>query len=229
MRQAIRGRGGRRRAGLRMRHSEPGEYPDCVERLVWDGHDCAGTRERPPLGARLGRTATLGCLGEALRRVTIFAVRRVDPSVAIVVRPDGDRRFLGLGPGYIVESPRPPLHRAIFGSDDEPDAYRDQRCRRRRAVLARAVTTPLYEKRPLSVTSERPADRRYLRGDGVHSVVSFDAWSAIKGFDRGGVPFIEAGDRFRLLLRACTYGPAAPPGLGGIDQRIVVRLDPVRR
>jgi hypothetical protein len=112
---------------------------DCEERLVWNGHDYGGTRARPPLGERLGRTATLGCGGEPNRRVTIFGIRGVSPSVAIAVRPDGEPRFLGLGPGYIVESPRHPLHRAVFGSDDEPDAYKGQRCRTPRSVLARAA------------------------------------------------------------------------------------------
>jgi hypothetical protein len=201
---------------------------DCEERLVWNGHDYGGTRARPPLGERLGRTATLGCGGEPNRRVTIFGIRGVSPSVAIAVRPDGEPRFLGLGPGYIVESPRHPLHRAVFGSDDAPDAYEGQRCRRPRSVVARAVTTPVYEDKPLKVAAARRADRPYLRGRGVRGQVSFDAGSAIEGFDRGGVPFIEAGDRLRLLLRACTYGPEADPGLRGISKLVVARLGPVR-
>lgn len=95
----------------------------CVERLVWKGREYGGTGALPPLGHRLGRTATLGCDGEPSRQVTIFGVRGVSPSVAVAVRADGERRSLGLGPGYIVESPRHPLHRAVFGADDEPDAY----------------------------------------------------------------------------------------------------------
>jgi hypothetical protein len=201
---------------------------DCEERLVWNGHDYGGTRARPPLGERLGRTATLGCRREPNRRVTIFGIRGVSPSVAIAVRPDGERRFLGLGPGYIVESPRHPLHRAVFGADDAPDAYKGQRCRRPRSVLARALTTPVYETRSLTVAAERRADRPYLRGHGVRGIVSFDAGSVIEGFDRGGVPFIKAGDRLRLVLRACKYGPQASPGLRGLDRLVVVRLGPVR-
>jgi hypothetical protein len=203
-------------------------HQDCVERLVWKGHDYGGTMGRPPLGERLGRTATLGCGGEPSRRVTIFSIRGVSPSVAIAVQPRGGHRFLGLGPGYIVESPRHPLHRAVFGTDDEPDAYEGQRCRPPRSVLARAVTTPVYEEKPLTVAAARGADRAYLRGRGVRGEVSFGAGSAIEGFDRGGVPFIEAGDRLRLLLRACTYGPEADPGLRGISNLVVVRLGRVR-
>lgn len=87
---------------------------ECVERLVWKGQDYGGDRYKPPLGERLGRTATLGCKGEPNRQVTIFKVRGVSPSIAIAVKPDGQRRFLGLGPGYIVESPRHPLHARFF-------------------------------------------------------------------------------------------------------------------
>jgi hypothetical protein len=43
-----------------------------------------------------------------------------------------------------------------------------------------------------------------------------------------GVQFIEAGDRFRLLLRVCRYGREAQPGLRAVDQGRVVRLDSVR-
>jgi hypothetical protein len=86
----------------------------AFERLVWKGQDYGGDRYKPPLGERLGWTATLGCKGEPNRQVTIFKVRGVSPSIAIAVKPDGQRRFLGLGPGYIVESPRHPLHRAVF-------------------------------------------------------------------------------------------------------------------
>jgi hypothetical protein len=196
---------------------------DCVERLVWQGHDWGGTRGRPPLGPRLGRTATLGCSGEPARQVTIYGVRGVDPSVAIAVQPHGSHRWLGLGPGYIAESPRHPLHRLLFGAH-EPDEYVDQVCRRPRSLPARARTTPIYEGRPLRVAAERPADRRYLRGRNVGGVLTLDVRSVLKGVDRGGVPFVKAGDRLRLVLRACVYGPQAPDGLRGLHKLIVVRL-----
>jgi hypothetical protein len=199
---------------------------ECVERIVWHGQEYGGTRHRAPLGERLGRTATLGCRGEPNRHVAIFSVQGVRPAVAIAVRPDGGARFLGLGAGYIVESRRHPLHRAVFETDHEPDAFAHQRCRRPRIVMARALTTPVYQTKSLVIAAERRADRRYLRGDGVRGVVSFDAGSTIHGFDRGGVPFVKAGDRFRVVLRACTYGPEAPPGLRGLDRLVVVRLGP---
>jgi len=200
---------------------------DCVERLLWSGGEYGGTPGRPPLGEVLGRTATLGCGGEPSREVTIFSVRGVHPSVAIAVRPEGGRRFLGLGPGYLVESPRHPLHDVVFGSESQPDTYRGYDCRRPRSVLARAVTTPVHETTSLIVAAERRADRSYLRGRGADGVLTFDAGSVIEGFDRHGIPFIEVGDRFRLLLRACTGGSEAPPGLRGLDKRIVVMLSPV--
>jgi hypothetical protein len=197
---------------------------DCEERLVWQGHDWGGARGRPPLGARLGRTWTRGCGDERNERVTIYGVRGVDPSVAIAVQPRGTHRYLGLAPGYIVESPRHPLHRLLFGAH-EPNEYADQICRRPRSVPARARTTPIYQGRPLRVAAERSADRRYLRGHNVDGVLAFDVRSVLDGVDRRGVPFVKAGDRLRLVLRACVYGPQAPDGLRGLHKLIVVRLE----
>jgi hypothetical protein len=196
---------------------------ECVERLVWKGRDYGGDSYRPRLGDRLGRTATLDCDGSPNRRITVFSIPAVSPSVAIAVKPDGDRRFLGLGPGYIVESPRHPLHSAVFGSKDRPDVFRDQRCRPHRVVLARAVTTPVYGTKWLTVAAERPADRPYLRGRGVRGTVTFDATTALDGLERNGAPYIATGDRLRLTLRACRFGPEADPGLRGIASLVVVR------
>jgi hypothetical protein len=205
---------------------EAGLVGECVERLVWKGRDYGGLRHQPLLGERLGRTATLGCAGEPLHRVTIFEVRGVSPSIAIAVQPVGRRRYVGLGPGYIVESPRHPLHRAAYGGEDEPDHYADHHCRRPRTLPVRVLTTPVYETKWLRVGAERTADRRYLRGGNVGGILSIDARSELEGLDREGVPYIEAGDRLRAVLRACVAGPEAPPGLRGLNKLIVVRITP---
>jgi hypothetical protein len=84
----------------------------------------------------------------------------------------------------------------------------------------------VYETKWLRVGAERTADRRYLRGGNVGGILSLDARSELEGLDREGVPYIEAGDRLRAILRACVAGPEAPPGLRGLNKLIVVRITP---
>jgi hypothetical protein len=146
--------------------------------------------------------------------------------VAIVVESKDQGRYVGLGPGYILESPRHPMHRIVFGSDQQPDELGDKRCGRAQSVMVRVLKTPIYEQKWLTVTSRRPADRRFLREDGVRGVLSVDAGARFKGLDRKGVPYIERGDRLRMAIRPCEYGPDAEPGLRGLDFRVVVGAEP---
>jgi hypothetical protein len=204
-----------------------GSTGDCAERLVWQGREYAGLRHRPPLGEPVG-TTTLRCDGEPSSRVQFLRLKGVDTSVAIGVRPKGKPRlvggpYVGLGPGYVVQSPRHPFHRAVFGADDEPDEYQGRRCDPPRTVLARALNTPLADRRGLVVAAERPSDQTYLNADFVRGSVSFDVSSEIRGFDRGGVPYVERGDRFRLRLRACVLDAGSDDK--GSRRLVVVRLD----
>jgi hypothetical protein len=196
---------------------------DCLERLVWKGQEYGGLRGRPPAGESLGRTWTYACK-ERHQRVRIRRLIGVHPSIGVAVQPRGRHRYIGLGPGYIVESPRHPMHRAAFGSDNEPDEYEYQRCHAPRTVPARALATPIHENRALTVAAERRRHTGYIEGRGVQGVLSFDARSVVEGFDRHGVPHIRAGDRFRARLRACRYGRDAPDGLRGLAKLIVVRV-----
>jgi hypothetical protein len=195
---------------------------ECVEQLVWRGHDWGGTRGLPPLAQRIGRTQTRAC-GKPARPVTIYAIRGVDPAIGIAVQPRGEHRWVGVAAGYIAESPRHPLHDLLFGAG-EPDEYADMVCRASRRLRARVRTAPVHGGRPLTVDAERPADRRYLRANDMHGELSFDRHSVIEGSDRGGAPYVGRGDRVQLVLRSCVYGPQADDGLRGLHKLIVVRL-----
>ena len=199
---------------------------ECVEELVWRGVDWAGHPHRPAFGERLGRTKTLAC-GKPFQGVTIHRILGIDPSVAIAVKrdePGGRRRYLSLGPGYVVQSPEHPFHRVVYGSDDLPDAYEDQICRGKRTVLARVTRAPLGDERWLTVRAARSKDARFVQGRGVRGVLSIDAGTAVEELERGGIPYVERGERLRLVLRACRGGPQADEGLRGLDSLVVVRM-----
>ena len=202
---------------------------DCEERLFWRGAEYAGHPQRPALTELLGHTTTRAC-GKPHEQVEVYRIGRVDPSVAIGIRreqPGGRRRFLGLGPGYIVQSPRHPFHRVVYESDELPDAYDGQVCRRPRAVDARVIRTPMGDERWLTVRAVAPDDRRYVQGRGVRGVLSIDAGTVIDGLDRGGIPYVKSGQRLRLQLRACRGGPQAEEGLRGLAWLVVVGMSGV--
>ena len=48
-------------------------------------------------------------------------------------------------------------------------------------------------------------------------MLSLDAGTVIEGLERGGIPYVERGERLRLALRACQGGPQADEGLRGLD------------
>jgi hypothetical protein len=133
----------------------------------------------------------------------------IDPSIAVGVHPGDRRPYIGYGEGYILESPRHPFHRAMR----RLSGNYDRRCRAPRALSGRARTTPLWAHRPL-----------LLAGQGVRGELTMDEHSRFEGFDRHGIPYIEAGDRFRALISTCIGGPNADPGLRGLRWHMIVRI-----
>jgi hypothetical protein len=112
--------------------------------------------------------------------------------------------------------PTPPSSSRGFRTDDEPDAYEDQRCRPPRRVGARVVTTPIYEQKWFTVAAERPADRRYLRGRNVGGIVSVGCRHRDRG-PRSQRRSLRSGRRARsagaqgVPLRAGSRSGAARP------------------
>ena len=63
-----------------------------------------------------------------------------------------------------------------------------------------------------------------MNGRRVRGVLSLDAGTVIEGLERGGIPYVERGERMRLVLRACRGGAQADEGLSGLDWLVVVRM-----
>ncbi len=208
--------------------SDPELEGDCVERLFWKGREYDGLRSKVEPGPLVGRAASFAC-GEHLGTVALRRVPGVRPSIAVVVSPRGQRSYVGLGAGYLIESPAHPFHDEMVGSMwNEPDRYDLQRCGPPRDVPARALRTPLPIERPLQVAALRAKDRRYVTGRGVQGILTMDARTEIADrLDRLGVPYVEAGDHVRLRLRACRFTRQAEPGLRGLAQLNVVRVAPL--
>jgi hypothetical protein len=205
---------------------EPVE-PDCQAQLLWDGvsHQSSGDLRQPlVLGERLGKGRLPGCGDDPGVEVNVAAIRGVDPAVAVAVE-GGDWPYAWLAPGYLPESPRHPLHDAIYGSPEEPNAEDGFRCGRPASLRARALNTPAHDLVFLTVAAEDEAVQPFLRRDGVRGIVTVDANTAFAGFERDGIPFVEAGDRFVLRLRECV-GTDEDPGLAGLRRLVVERLGP---
>jgi hypothetical protein len=49
--------------------------------------------------------------------------------------------------------------------------------------------------------------------------------TAVEGHERDGIPFVQAGDAFSLVLRECV-GSETEPGLAGLRRLVVERLRP---
>jgi hypothetical protein len=144
----------------------------------------------------------------------------------VAVRVEGgDWPYAWLAPGYLGDSPRHPLHDAIHGSPDEPNAEDGFRCGRPRALRAHALNTPAHDLVFLTVAAEDEAAQPFLRRDGVDGIVTLDAHTVFADFERHGIPFVQRGDRFGLLLRECV-GRGSEPGLAGLRRLVVERLGP---
>ena len=155
--------------------------------------------------------------------MSIHRIAGVDPSEAVGVRRRGKRSHLALGPGYVVQSPRHPIHRVLYGTDERSRPYDGLICRRPRTLLARVSRAPVGDERWLTARAERPRDRGFLGGRNVRGNLSVFAASAIEGLDRRGIPYVARGQRLRLTLRACRGGPAGEDWLRGLAFLVVDR------
>jgi hypothetical protein len=151
-------------------------------------------------------------------------IRGVSPLVAVGVEGN-DWPYAWLVPGYLPEGPLHPLHDAIYGSPEEPNAEAGFRCGPPRVLRTRAVSTPSYDVEPLRVEAEDDDLQSFLLGRGVDGIVTVDADTVVRGFERTGIPFIQTGDEFTLVLRDCT-GMATEPGLAGLRRLVVEEVSP---
>jgi hypothetical protein len=209
-----------------------GERPrfegDCVARVTWRGVDyaSAGSRFKAPVGfgPRIGKAAIRACPDDPVLPVRAMSIRGVAPAVAIGLEGKEWPRSLWLAAGYIGESPRHPLHRAIYGSDRKPDATAGYRCEAPRTLRARVTRAPQYQRDPVHVVARRAGDTPFLTDGDADGLVTLDAHTRIAGLTRHVIPYVHAGDRVRLVLRACRAIHEHPDAIG--DRLLIAdRLD----
>jgi hypothetical protein len=141
----------------------------------------------------------VGCRGAKAARVEVFRLHGIDPAISIGVLEGGARVYY-VAPGYFPELSDHPLHDAIFeGRSDRPDERAGWRCGSPLDLSGTAVRTPGWG----TIFAVRFAGDQVRRQYG-YTAVFVDARSRIAGFDRKGIPYIEAGDKLRASVRECT-------------------------
>ena len=105
--------------------TEPAPSLDCAYPLLWKDARYEPGIDLPAssrLGPEIGPGVVLGCGSEEMgyypdEDVEVRRIEGVQPSMAVAARIESaDRPFVWLGPGYLVESSRHPLHAAIASS-----------------------------------------------------------------------------------------------------------------
>jgi hypothetical protein len=202
--------------------TEPDASLDCAYPLLWDevryepGIDLSSSSR---LGPELGPGVVLGCGSEETgyypdENVRVQRIEGIDPSVAVAAQmKDADRPIVWLGHGYLVESPRHPLHSAIATSQGL-DGHEGFTCGAPRTTTARALSTPAPGQ-PLELGADDPEVEALLTEPGTQRLVSVEADTFVHGLERHGVPYVERGDEFVLVLRPCD-GNENEPGLAGL-------------
>lgn len=211
--------------------SQPAPNLDCAYPLIWNEVRYEAGIELPKtskLGPPLGRGVVRGCGSEELgyypdEHVEVRTVEGIDPAIAVAASTkDSPESFVWLGPGYLVESPRHPLHAAIakaWGLNGHEGFI----CGGSLVTKARSLSTP-GPGQPLEVEAEDHEVESLLVAPGTQRLVSIEADTAISGLERHGVPYVKRGEQFVLVLRACD-GNENDPGLAGIRLLIADRLN----
>lgn len=150
------------------------------------------------------------------------SVEGIDPAIAVAASTkESFQSLVWLAPGYLVESPRHPLHAATAKSWGL-DGHEGYVCGRSLTTKARALSTP-RPGQPLEVEADDHEVESLLVAPGTQRLVSIEADTAISGLERHGIPYVKRGDEFVLVLRACD-GNESEPGLAGIRLLIADRL-----
>jgi hypothetical protein len=202
--------------------TEPAANLDCAYPLVWNevryepGLDLPASSR---LGPDIGSGVVLGCGSKEMgyypdEDVRVRSVEGVHPSIAVAaLLEDADRPIVWLGHGYLVESPRHPLHAALATSLGL-EGHEGFTCGDSRTTTARALSTPAPGE-SLEVEADGPEVEALLTAPGTQRFVSVEADTAISGLERHGVPYVERGDEFVLAFRVCD-GDENEPGLVGL-------------
>jgi hypothetical protein len=166
-----------------------GESGACADGLLVDGELYIGlplAGPDPKAGGPVEGGVQPGCNDggphEPDVEIGLREVSGVPPEVA-VYREWGTSTIY-LNTGYPTELPDHPLHNRIHGSPDRP---------RRRA-----------RGRPCRIDGEVRDTWGVTVSAGARTVsVGFDARTRVEGFERGGLPYFERGDRLRIDGYGC--------------------------
>jgi hypothetical protein len=203
---------------------------DCAYPLVWNTATYDPGLDLPPtheVGPSLGTGVVLGCGDVSTgiipdERVDVSRVEGINPAVAVAATLEGSTEpLVWLGRGYLLEDPRHPLHDAARSGLVEPPGA-DFTCGPPLETRARSLSTP----RPnvsLEVQAEDPDVESLLTEPGTQRVVTLSTDTVIIGLERHDVPYVERGDEFTLVLRACE-GNSGQPGLAGLRLLYADRL-----
>ena len=168
----------------------------CAATLTWRGTLYSGlwAPRGVEFGGRIGTGYVPDCPGpgeepEPPTPVTLLRVKGVRPAIAVATRHE---RSLYLAEGFIIESRRHPLHRAVFRRGS-PNETRGWSC------------GPLF-RRTGQVTSAPPFNLRVAyRRTGRLGHFFVDAETRFDDrLTRFGVPYLRVGTNVRLTARRCT-------------------------
>jgi hypothetical protein len=168
----------------------------CEPRLTWRGALYIGgfNARGVDFGSRVGTGLVPDCADtggepEPPTPIALLRVAGVRPAIAVGTKPD---RALYLAEGFVIESPRHPLHRKLFRRGS-PNETRGWTCRPAFARVGRIRTPP-----PFSVSIA-------FRRSGRTAQVFVDARTQFDDrLSRFGVPYLAVGTRVRATLTRCT-------------------------
>jgi hypothetical protein len=191
--------------------TEPAGNLDCLYPLVWDDRYYEPAVELPAswkLGAALGPGVVLGCGSETQgyypdESVDVRGVAGIHSSIAVATRLEGSSRAgIWAAPGYLIESPRHPLHEPLAPNWGDAELRDEFTCEETFRTRARSLTTPELGQ-GLEVVAVNPAVEELLVAPGGNRHVALDPATEITGLVRNGVPYVRKGDELMLVVSAC--------------------------
>lgn len=191
--------------------TEPAANLDCLYPLVWDDRTYEPAVELPrgwQTGEPLGPGVVLGCGSPELgyypdEDADVKSVEGIDPTIAVAAQwYDSHEWAVYAAPGYVIESPKHPLHEALaenWGYDDQSWYACEGRTLRTRG---RSLRTPELGQ-GLEVEAVNPAVEELLVAPGGNRWVGVNPETDFIGFDRNGVPYVSEGDDLVLVVDVC--------------------------
>jgi hypothetical protein len=198
---------------------EPAASLDCAYPLAWNGVEYEVGVELPKdweRGRALGPGVVLGCGSDELgyhpdEDVEVRSVEGIDSNIAVAaLLDDAPRSIVWVAPGYLIESPRHPMHEALAPSWGYAELRDEFTCKETLRTRARSLTTPQLGQ-GLEVVAVNPAVEALLVGSG-NRYVAVDPATEISGFDRNGVPYVAEGDELMLVVSICSDEDDPVPG-----------------